>query len=136
MEEYIRMSNLDKEKKNKKYDLGSKLIIFSTIIAFVSFFTSWGIDLENDETLNGFQLVPPVIWYILIFAYPLYKVLKGNFMNKFTAIIIALNGAFFAFLFIGRANSEGTAASHGPIIYLVAVVLLIVGIVLFPKKER
>ncbi|OZM58376.1 hypothetical protein CIB95_02055 [Lottiidibacillus patelloidae] len=123
-----------KEKKN--YNLGPRLITVSTVIAFLSFFHTWGKDLENNTTMNGFEVSPPVVWYILIFAYPIYKVFKGDFMNKFAAIIIALNGLFFAFLFIGRANSEDTAAAHGPFVYLGAITLLIIGIILFPKKER
>jgi hypothetical protein len=122
------------EKKN--YNLGPRFIIGSTVLAFLSFFLAWGSDLENNTTLNGFQVVPPVVWYILIFAYPLYKVIKGQFMRKFVAIIIALNGMFFAFLFLGRASTEVTEPAHGPFVYLTATILLIVGIILFPKKER
>jgi hypothetical protein len=122
------------EKKN--YNLGPRFIIGATILAFLSFFLAWGSNLEDNTTLNGFQVVPPVVWYILIFAYPLYKVVKGQFMRKFVAIIIALNGVFFAFLFLARASTEDTAPAHGPFVYLAATVLLIIGIILFPKKER
>jgi hypothetical protein len=124
--------------KFKKMKSSSKWVVYSFLIAIFSFFIPWGKDLEAETYLNGFEVYPPTFMYILIFIYPLIKVFKDGFINKFVAIIIAMNGIFFAFLFIGRANSEisGTEVSSGPFVYIAAVIILIVSIFRFPKKKR
>jgi hypothetical protein len=127
--------NENKNKKKKRYP-GPKIIIFSAIIAIISFFFPWGKDLEYNEYLFSYEVYPPVFWYIVFFAYPVYKVYSGNFMNKFVAIIIAVNGIFFALLFIFGSTNEELVVSFGPFIYITAVVILIYGIIRFPKKER
>lgn len=110
------------------WDLGGKIIFISTCLAFLSFFFKW-VDI-GFVSQTGFG--QDTFWFILLFIYPVVKVLQEKPVNKVAGYICAAVGVLFGIMYISWKSVDlfGTtinAASTGVYVFIVACVLLAFG---------
>lgn len=112
-----------------KWDLGGKIIIGSTILALLSFFFKW-VDIGLIAQ-NGFS--QGIFFFIIVFIYPALMVLLNKPVSKIAGYVCAVLGIVLGILYISRKTADlfGTsfnAASTGPYVFIIASVLLAVGV--------
>ncbi|TJY40698.1 hypothetical protein E5161_16230 [Cohnella pontilimi] len=117
------------------WDLGKKVIIGSTILAFLSFFFKW-VDV-GFISQTGFG--QGAIYLILAFAYPAIMVWTGKPLNKMIGFISAVIGVILGIVYINSKTieffgSSVNAAASGPYVYIASCVILMFGI--FKSKSK
>lgn len=121
--------------KISELNIGGKIILISVIVAILSLFMTW-VDIRITK-LSGFQQKGYLV--LILYIYPVYKVLKGRNLNKVVGIIcggIAVIG-MIAFLLSKSVNVFGTtvnAASTGMYVNILASVILIIGVVKYRQN--
>ncbi|MGG4496574.1 hypothetical protein [Brevibacillus reuszeri] len=121
----------------KRLDGGSKMIFIATILAIVSLFFNW-ID-AGIVALSGFQQQGYLL--LILFIYPFMQVIKLKPVNKVIGLVCSILSIISILIFIMSKTVEifGTTinvASTGMYLYLVASVLLLIGVIRHTKKEE
>jgi len=111
-----------------KWDLGGKFIFISTCLALISFFMKW-VDV-GFLSENGFG--QGTVLYILLFIYPLVKVMQERPLGKKMSYLCAVIGIILGIIYISSKSVDffGTtinAASTGPYVFMVSCLLLAFG---------
>ncbi|MCD5322260.1 MULTISPECIES: hypothetical protein [Pontibacillus] len=115
---------------------GNKLILLASAMAILSLFFTW-VDL-GILSANGFQQQGYIL--LVFFIYPVYQALKGNKIGRMAGYISAVGGivSIVAFMMSKTGNILGqqvNLASTGMYIFLIAAILLTVGIYLSRKED-
>lgn len=113
----------------KKWDMGSKMIVIATCAAIISFFFKW-VD-AGYVSQNGFS--QGAVFFILLFLYPLWIVLREKRMNKVVGNLMAIVAIILTMIYVmsktvNVLGSTFNAASSGPYLFMAACGLLILGI--------
>ncbi|WP_243896011.1 hypothetical protein [Paenibacillus sp. F411] len=113
----------------QKWDIGGKLIFIAACAAFVSLFFDW-VDI-GFASQNGFG--QGAVFFFLLFLYPLIVVIREQRLNKLLGYILAAVGVIFSIIYISSKSvdflgSSVNAAGSGPYVFIVACILLAVGI--------
>ncbi|KNB70022.1 hypothetical protein ADS79_29830 [Brevibacillus reuszeri] len=121
----------------KRLDGGSKMIFIATILAIVSLFFNW-ID-AGIVALSGFQQQGYLL--LILFIYPFMQVIKLKPVNKVIGLVCSILSIISILIFIMSKTVEifGTTinvASTGMYLYLVASILLLIGVIRHTKKEE
>jgi len=121
----------------KRLDGGSKIIFIATILAIVSLFFNW-ID-AGIVALSGFQQQGYLL--LILFIYPFMQVIKLKPVNKVIGLVCSILSIISILIFIMSKTVEifGTTinvASTGMYLYLVAGILLLIGVIRHSKKEE
>ncbi|WP_289137818.1 hypothetical protein [uncultured Brevibacillus sp.] len=121
----------------KRLDGGSKIIFIATILAIVSLFFNW-ID-AGIVALSGFQQQGYLL--LILFIYPFMQVIKLKPVNKVIGLVCSILSIISILIFIMSKTVEifGTTinvASTGMYLYLVASILLLIGVIRHSKKEE
>ncbi|WP_211184552.1 hypothetical protein [Paenibacillus lemnae] len=115
--------------KVQKWDTGGKLVLVAACAAWVSFFFNW-VDIGL-LSQNGFS--QGVVFFILLFVYPLLTVVREKRMNKSIGYILAAAGIVFAIIYISSKSldllgSSMNTAGSGPYLFMTASALMAAGI--------
>ncbi|WP_256762064.1 hypothetical protein [Cohnella sp. WQ 127256] len=113
----------------KQWDIGGKTIFLSTCLAILSLFFKWVSFAFFSE--NGFG--QGGIIFLILFIYPVIKLLQDKPLNKMVGYICAGLGVICGIWYISSKTTDflGTtinAASTGPYVFIAACVLLAFGI--------
>lgn len=113
----------------KEWNFGGKLIFISTILAIFSLFMNW-VD-AGIIRVSGFQQQGYL--FLLLYIYPVYKLLKGSKMNKLIGLICSILAAVGSIAFLTSKSvdlfgSTVNAAGAGLYLFIIASVLLIIGV--------
>jgi hypothetical protein len=111
------------------WDLGKKIIIGSTVLAFISFFFKW-VDI-GFISQTGFG--QGALYMILAFAYPAFMVFRDKSLNKTIGYISAVIGIILGVVYINSKSidffgSSFNAGSSGPYVYIASCLILLFGI--------
>lgn len=116
--------------KFKEWNLGGKLIFISALLAILSLFMSW-VD-AGIVRASGFQQQGYL--FLVLYVYPVYKLLKGVKMNKLIGLICSTLSVIGSIAFLSSKSVDlmGTtvnAAGTGLYLFIIASIMLTVGII-------
>ncbi|MCK8825864.1 hypothetical protein [Fuchsiella alkaliacetigena] len=115
---------------SNEWNIGGKVIVISTCIAFLSLFMTWtdiGIIRASGIESNGYL-------FLILYIYPFVKVLRNSEMKKILGIIssvLAILGSVFFILSntIEIMGSFGNVSGGGAYLFLLASVILFFGVI-------
>lgn len=115
----------------KQLSLGKKIILITTVIAFISLFLPW-VEL-GILSASGFQQGGYL--FLIAFIYPVYCVLKNTYINKVGGLVCGIVALIASIAYISSKSDEifGTAinvAGSGAYLFLISTIGLIIGVVL------
>jgi cytochrome b subunit of formate dehydrogenase len=114
----------------QEWDFGGKLIFISIILGILSLFMSW-VDIGIIR-VSGFQQQGYVL--LILFIYPIYKLLKGTKINKVLGLICSIIAVICGFAFLRSKSVEFlgsmiNAGGAGIYLFIIASIMLTVGII-------
>lgn len=121
----------------KEWDLGGKLIFSSNVLAVLSLFMPWA-DLGIFR-VSGFQ--QDGYLFLVLFMYPLYKLLKNAPINKTIGLISSVAALVLSIMFLSSKSvdifgSTVNAAGIGIYIFVISSIGLIFGVLKYSAVEE
>ena len=120
----------------KEWNLGGKLVFISAILAIISLFMTW-VDVGIFKA-SGFQQGGYII--LVLFLYPIYKLLKNDPMSKIIGLISAVLALIIGISYLTSKSIEifdtsVNVAGTGLYLYIIANIILIVGVIKYSVIE-
>lgn len=120
-----------------KLTLPEKLIVVSTFIAIASLLLNW-VSLQTIKQ-NGLQ--QGTYLFLIIFVYPILKIIRNKIINKTYGYLLAIIGILLGLNYVQMKSYtyEGalyTAAGLGPFIFILACSLMLFGVWRYKREEE
>lgn len=115
-------------KKINEFNLGEKIVLGSVIISIISLFMPW-VD-AGILTVSGFQQQGFLL--LLLFVYPVYKIIKGEDYNKIIGMISGILAIIILILFYKTKDvdffGESTnVTGSGMYVFILSSVIFTIG---------
>lgn len=120
-----------------KWNVGAKIIFIAACVAVLSLFMTWA-DI-GIARVNGFQAHGYL--FLILYIYPLIKVLKNSEMKKLLGIISSVLAVVVSLGYILSntveiMESTGNISSTGAYLFLVTAVALVFGVIKYESYEE